>query len=139
MSELGFVAYGWYVPDPAKAPSFPGQRLTISYSLLHFHSAVTPDLFEISDESKLMIPWRSTEAEVQRLHPEHRKIFWDGGTVEMFRGKDCVLPQHHVLLTRGQSHVFEGLEVAATWRDTLDEIEDVLKRALSKRPLRLPQ
>lgn len=136
MSELGFVAYGWYVPDPIKTPSFPGQRLTIPYSLLRFHSAVTPDMFEVSDESRLMVPWRSTATEIQGLHPEHRKIFWDGGTAEIFKGKDHVLPQHRVFLARGQSHVFEGLEVAATWCDSLGRVEEILKQALSGRPLR---
>lgn len=132
MSERGVVAYGWYAPveKPGQVHE-SGNRYTIPYVLLYFFTDVMPDMLEISDESKLMVPWRTTDADISNLHPEHQKLFWEGGVVEAFRGKDFVVPRHHTLLVRGQSFLLKEQKVAAVWCDSVEEAEKILKRILA--------
>lgn len=131
MSEHGFVAYGWYVPEEkSKQPHDAEKRQTIPYVLLHFYVEASPSLFETSDEPKVMIPWRAPDAAVRAFHPEHRSLFWDGGTAEIFRGEKLVVPKVHALLAKGQTFLFKEQEAAAAWCSSIEEIQEVLKRTL---------
>ncbi|MFO0764684.1 MAG: hypothetical protein U0487_01410 [Patescibacteria group bacterium] len=132
MSEYGVIAYGWYAPirNPNSSHQ-PGQRHAMPYTLLSFHAEVTSDLLEVSDESKVMVPWRGEEVGIHGLHPQHRQLFWEGGIAEVFRGKDLIVPRIHTFLAKGETFLFEEQKAAATWCDSVDEIHAILKKALA--------
>lgn len=132
MSELGIIAYGWYTAvDNPKRDRNTGVRYAVPYKLLCFFTDVTTDLLEVSDESLVMVPWRTMDDEIQKLHPEHRALFWENRTVIEFRGKKLVAPSRQVLLARGEyCRFFVGGKEAAAWAETPEEARKLIEIAL---------